>query len=384
MRKLSWIVFSTSFLAASHLTACSGDDDNPVANQDASAGTGGSHTGSGGSAGMRNDASAGSGGVAGSSSGGAAGSGGGAGNIGTGGSGGMEPRDAEVDAAPDVAEPDVEQPEACASEPDDTFCARYRKNCGSFNALNTCGVPYTGTCGACSDTSTCGGSGTLNVCSGTEPLNRAQGGVVTSSRPADKATETPAMVFDNDVKTKWFARTPTVWLAYQFAGGATYTIDAYTVTSANDKPERDPMSWELQGSNDGGVTWTTVDTRVGQTFASRFQTNFYSFTNTTAYSAYRFFVTANAGSSTQFQVAEIQLFQSEGTAPEGGIPDAADGGTTLEDAEAGGTEDVVEGSTSDEEAAVDNEAALPDGSGQDDAPDGGESTDDASLEAAGE
>jgi hypothetical protein len=33
----------------------------------------------------------------------------------------------------------------------------------------------------------------------------------------------------------------------------------------------------------------------------------HSFTNTTAYAAYRFFVTANGGAA-QIQVAEIQLF----------------------------------------------------------------------------
>ena len=44
------------------------------------------------------------------------------------------------------------------------------------------------------------------------------------------------------------------------------------MTSANDAPERDPRDWTIQGSADGGATWTTVDTRTGQTFDQRYQT----------------------------------------------------------------------------------------------------------------
>jgi len=54
---------------------------------------------------------------------------------------------------------------------------------------------------------------------------------------------------------------------------ATYAVNAYTVTSANDEPGRDPKSWQLEGSNDEGATWTAVDTQTDQTFANRFQTN---------------------------------------------------------------------------------------------------------------
>ena len=62
----------------------------------------------------------------------------------------------------------------------------------------------------------------------------------------------------------------------------------------------------MQGTNSGAV-WTTIDTRTGETFANRFQTNLYTCANATAYRRYRFLVTANGG-STDFQVAEIQLF----------------------------------------------------------------------------
>jgi hypothetical protein len=220
----------------------------------------------------------------------------------------------------------IDVPPICVRESDTVFCSRQRKNCGTFTALDNCGMPYTTSCGVCVDLAVCGGGGTLNVCSGSGPINRAQGGTITASIPMDtKATEDRAKAFDNNVMTKWFvsaSRTP--WIAYQFAGGATYAINLYTVTSANDMPTRDPKDWRLEGSNDL-VNWTVLDTRTNQVFASRFQTNTYSFTNTTAYGAYRFFVTANSGAN-QCQVAELQLFEVPAPTPDAGPRDAADAG----------------------------------------------------------
>jgi hypothetical protein len=116
-----------------------------------------------------------------------------------------------------------------------------------------------------------------------------------------------AKVFDNDATTKWFVSlSSTPWIAYAFASNAAHTVTAYSVTSANDAPDRDPAGWQLQGTN-SGAAWTTIDTRTGELFANRFETHFYSCVNATAYRRYRFLVTANAG-SVDFQVAEVQLF----------------------------------------------------------------------------
>lgn len=88
--------------------------------------------------------------------------------------------------------------------------------------------------------------------------------------------------------------------------GASHIATSYSVTSANDFPARDPKNWSLQGSNNG-TSWTTLDTRTGQTFASRFLTKTYTFSNTTAYSYYRLNVTANNGGA-ELQIAEIGLY----------------------------------------------------------------------------
>jgi hypothetical protein len=266
-------------------------------------------------------------------SGGMAGSGGGAGSAGTGGmAGGGNGGAAGSGEPPDGGQADVEQPdssdapigEPCVAETDAVLCARFSKNCGVFKALDNCGLSHSASCGICAtmgDTSACGSSGTINVCSGGTPINRAHGGFVDSTNPADVAVEDMTKAFDANVTTKWIAlNVTTAWIRYQFAGGATYAINSYTITSANDFPGRDPMDWRLEGSMDG-VNWTAVDTRTGQTFADRFLTNQYTFTNTTAYPVYRFFVVANSGDPSGTQLAEIQLF-----GPPGPISDAAIGG----------------------------------------------------------
>ncbi len=109
------------------------------------------------------------------------------------------------------------------------------------------------------------------------------------------------------------------------------------MTSGNDAPERDPFSWRLEGSNSQNLSnWTTVDTRMGETFAGRGLTKLYSFANTNAYVVYRFTVIANNGGSAnggEFQVAEIQLFGEPSPAPDAGAPDSGSTGSTDASAE---------------------------------------------------
>ena len=54
---------------------------------------------------------------------------------------------------------------------------------------------------------------------------------------------------DGDPSTKWLTFSPTGWVAYQMASPV--AVVAYSLTSANDTPGRDPSAWTLQGSNDG-------------------------------------------------------------------------------------------------------------------------------------
>jgi hypothetical protein len=281
------------------------------------------------------------GGIGGTGLGGAAGIGG---TAGAGGAGGV--KEAGPDGTPSEAGPDVgtdavadaaPEVEACAPETDDALCARFRKNCGSFVAVDNCGLARSVfICGRCTDDgAVCGSGGTLNLCPGSEPVNRAQGGSILSTNPTSPpsgALEGDTKAFDNDVATKWYVRgnqTPSI--AYDFGAGRKFIITSYTLTSGNDQPDRDPLSWRLEGTNSQNLTgWVTLDTRMNETFALRGQTNLYSFANTTAYAVYRLTVTANNGNTLnggEFQIAEIQFFgdpaPADASAPDAPAPDAS-------------------------------------------------------------
>jgi len=141
-------------------------------------------------------------------------------------------------------------------------------------------------------------------------ISRATGGTALAN--AEKATETAVMAFDGTTSTKWYTNVnaSTGWIQYKFGNGLAWRITEYKITSANDVSQRDPKDWQFQGSNDGN-TWTTLDTRSNQTFASRFQTNTYDFTNTTPYCYYRLNITANnGGSGYPIQLSELAMLSA--------------------------------------------------------------------------
>ncbi len=129
--------------------------------------------------------------------------------------------------------------------------------------------------------------------------------------------EEPPRALDNTSSTKWLAFQATgAPYGFRFAGGQQHAVNAYTITSANDAPNRDPYAWTLSGSHDG-VNYFQVDSRTAQTFTDRFQTRLYEFTNSMAYEHYRFdFKTkfgvtgleADRPNANAIQMAEIELF----------------------------------------------------------------------------
>jgi PKD repeat protein len=169
--------------------------------------------------------------------------------------------------------------------------------------------------------------------SGTAPLTvqfscKASGGKTTPSDTTDELTGTPsaqgqnsgsgetaASAFDNSNSTKWldFANanpgTRASWIQYRYANDARQVVTSYTITSANDAPSRDPASWQLLGSNDGGATWSVLDQRTGETFSSRFQKRSFTISNSQAFNIYRLQIdsVANPSSANSVQLAEIEL-----------------------------------------------------------------------------
>ena len=85
------------------------------------------------------------------------------------------------------------------------------------------------------------------------------------------AAECPTNLVDGNLSTKWLdwrllsshpeSDHDRVWLRIDCP--SLRPITGYAWYTANDHNERDPSAWRLQGSNDGGATWTDIDVRTG-------------------------------------------------------------------------------------------------------------------------
>jgi predicted outer membrane repeat protein len=166
------------------------------------------------------------------------------------------------------------------------------------------------------------------------------------STTACQASEDATHAFDDNLGTKWCTKgagspstSSPVTLIYQFA--TPQVISAYSITSGNDAPERDPSDWLLQGSQDG-THWVQLHSVSGALFLApssatpgngRFLTLDFGhgtssgnpdFSNATAFKYYGLFITKNHGSTigkptniTQF--AELGLFVNGKTGDGGGL-----------------------------------------------------------------
>lgn len=91
-----------------------------------------------------------------------------------------------------------------------------------------------------------------------------------------------------------------VWSGY--VGTA---INFYSLTSADNEPENDPASWWLYASNDS-LTWTVLDSRVGEKFTSRKEKKEFELPNSNSYKYAYLEIEANNGGS-RTQIAEFSL-----------------------------------------------------------------------------
>jgi alpha-L-fucosidase 2 len=113
---------------------------------------------------------------------------------------------------------------------------------------------------------------------------------------------------DGKRETKWCmehgGRFPIIWQMAMTAKAPAVT--SYTITSAEDVPERDPKAWRFLGSTDGAA-WTLIDEQKDvPVWPARLSPKTFPVKNQVAYSHYRFefLETHNVP---HFQVAEIAL-----------------------------------------------------------------------------
>ena len=124
-----------------------------------------------------------------------------------------------------------------------------------------------------------------------------------SARGENGTKEGIANLFDHSTATKWLDFSGTTWVQVAFA--VPHALDAYSITSANDYPERDPASWTLSGSNDG-TTWTVIEKQSAQSWSARKLTRDFVLTQTSAaYLQYRIEMTAKSGVITQLSELEF-------------------------------------------------------------------------------
>ncbi len=123
------------------------------------------------------------------------------------------------------------------------------------------------------------------------------------------STEGSSHLVDNDYTTKFYTagfNTTSFWM--QLAFPAPQALSAYTLTSGNDSPERDPYTWQLQGSDDG-QTWITLDSRSSYLFSARYQTVKFELNqpDNTSHKIYRLLVAQNNGGGAKFQMEEWRM-----------------------------------------------------------------------------
>lgn len=103
------------------------------------------------------------------------------------------------------------------------------------------------------------------------------------------------------------------WMMQEF--DQQVTVNAYTMTSGNDAPERDPFNWVLEGSNDG-ENWEVIHAVSEAVFEARNHVNIYLLDSDVTYSRFRLSITDNAGETTLMQLSEWRLLYYNAPMPD--------------------------------------------------------------------
>ncbi len=110
---------------------------------------------------------------------------------------------------------------------------------------------------------------------------------------------------DNDEKTIYTAPpSGSAWIQYESL--TPVNLRRYTITSAEDDPDKDPLHWKLLASDDG-ENWTVIDERYYAEFKERSQTVSYIVPVDGEFTHFRLDILASKGGSA-LQIAEWQMF----------------------------------------------------------------------------
>ncbi|KAG6415594.1 hypothetical protein SASPL_123007 [Salvia splendens] len=105
-------------------------------------------------------------------------------------------------------------------------------------------------------------------------------------------------------------------IIYKVLDNRMHELVSYELMSANDAPERDPMDWILEGSEDGGSTWLMLDKQTSEKFDKRFQRKTYEVGSRSFLAnafRFRFLAVRDAKSTSRFQIGSIDLYARTST-----------------------------------------------------------------------
>lgn len=101
---------------------------------------------------------------------------------------------------------------------------------------------------------------------GDDITNVPSAGVITAQYTDAPSGSDISKIVDGDINTKFVTSHNKFYILWE--GDEEIAINYYTLTSANDAPEKDPQSWTLYGSIDGKA-WTRIDQQRDQVFSKR-------------------------------------------------------------------------------------------------------------------
>jgi len=115
----------------------------------------------------------------------------------------------------------------------------------------------------------------------------------------NKTTSTSAWIMKNSSALP-------AWLGYRWQGQRRGVVTNYTISNRTDGFAK---SWTLEGSNDGGVSWTVLDTRVDVPNVGAFNSHNFNVENPSGFNYYRVNVSESYSDSTWFlSIQELELF----------------------------------------------------------------------------
>jgi len=101
---------------------------------------------------------------------------------------------------------------------------------------------------------------------------------------------TAIKAFDLDDNTAWIDKSASSWLQCQYVDGRKYLVTSYAIVCSDE--QRLPRRFELCGSNDGGVTWASLDIQKTPEFSEPTHRREFTLAKPAKWNIYRLNITA--------------------------------------------------------------------------------------------